>query len=162
MSVLFGKSAFFRRESSVKWKTRDPGIYTYLLQCWQVGVITDREVMGGKGLMPHRKQTARNLTMQQPLREIISCDGCEKSQGNPKCANAVMIWHLDGWIDILGGMFSFSTLLIEKWEWMEGMGWILMFSGMHHTDRAPPSIALVDTAGSSHYSDCWGMGCFSL
>lgn len=77
---------------------------------------------------------------------------------DPKCANAVMIWHLDDWIDILGRMFSFSTLLIEKWEWMEETGWMLMWSGMHHIDRAPPSTAVVDTAGSSHSLDCWGMG----
>lgn len=43
----------------------------------------------------------------------------------------------------MGRVFSFSTLLTEKWEWMEVMGWSLMFSGTHHTDRAPPSAALL-------------------
>lgn len=48
----------------------------------------------------------------------------------------------------MGRVFSFSTLLTEKWEWVEGMGWSLMFSGTHHSDGAPPSAALVDIAGS--------------
>lgn len=53
----------------------------------------------------------------------------------------------------MGRVFSFSTPLTEKWEWMEGMGLSLMFSGTHHTDRARPSTALVDTARSSHSSN---------
>lgn len=80
---------------------RDLEIYTYLLQCWQAVVITDREkVMGGKGLMPQRKQTARSLAMQQPLWGIISCDGCVgwKTPRDPNCANAVMLWCLDDYL----------------------------------------------------------------
>lgn len=97
---------------------RDLGIYTYLLQCWQAEVIADREVMGRRGLMPHRKQTARNLTMQQPLWGIISCDGCEKSQGIP--STQIQLWF-DIWMTGLTaweGCFHFPLCL-----WRSGNGW---------------------------------------
>lgn len=119
VSALIGKSAFFRRESSVKWEVRDLEIYSYLLQRWQAAVITDREkAMGVKGLMPQRKHTARSLTMQQPLRGIISCDGCVgwKIPRDSNCANAVMLWHLDDYL--WEGCFHFPLCLQRS-----GNGW---------------------------------------
>ena len=132
VSALIRKSGYFSRESSVKWELRDLEIHTYLPRCWQAVVITDREkLMGGKGLMPQRKQTARSLTIQQPLWSIISCDGCVgwKIPRDPSCTNAVMLWHLDDYL--WEGCFHFPLCLQRSGNgWKE---WAILSCSVVHT-----------------------------
>lgn len=62
-----------------------------------------------------------------------------------KCSYALTSYQL-----FVGRVSSFSTLLTEKWEWLGGTGWSHVFCCTCHTERAPSSHALVDTAHSSN------------
>lgn len=80
-------------------------------------VITGREkVMGGNSLMPQKANCKEPDSLGN--HQLWQLCGVKNPKGSQlhKCSYALA----SGWLTV-GRMFSFSTLLTEKWQWMEGM-----------------------------------------